>query len=240
MSKAEEKHAKYLRPDESHKKGCVLRCTNKGHNHRENGYSYAVVNYKSYYNIDFINSAANKERLDVAYPPPLLFRRQSGWDPRHIADTWFIGGRKPSNWKKGHHPFTNQAHHILPVGALHDSFDIWELKLLQNSGYNINAGINIMILPTEERMGKVMLMLIHPTNHTDYSTSVKRVIAEITGKFTEGKSDPDDHSPVDDKNIPKLKDDIELWSRDQAAELILQGVLTPGVQVNVANVFSII
>ena len=240
MSKAEEKHAKDLRPHESHKKGCVLRCTNKGHDHRENGYSYAVANYMSYYNVDFMLDPVSKARLNAAYPPPKPFRNSRGWDPRYFATTWFIGGIKLSNWRAARHPFGNQAHHILPIGALHDSFDLWELKLLQLSGYNINAGINIIILPTEQRMGKVMLMLIHSTNHRVYSASVKQIIRKIKRKFTKGKSKPNEHEPVSEENIPKVKGDIDQWSRDEAAELMIAGHNTPGRQVNEASVFSVI
>jgi hypothetical protein len=43
----------------------------------------------------------------------------------------------------------NQKHHILPVGSLHDKLDTVECILLESSGYNINRGVNIIILPAD-------------------------------------------------------------------------------------------
>lgn len=221
--------------------GCVFRCGRHGsgyeHRHRENGYTYTKANYASAYNIDFQAPGPARNRFDAEFRS-VLFRGQRGWDPRHKRDTWFIGGAKPHNYHKGNHPFGNQHHHILPVGAFHDQLDHEELILLMLAGYNINCGENLIILPTEERIGRVMEMLIHPTNHRAYSASAKNKVKKIKSKLSKAADDEEEgHHPVEEDEIPNLKSELIEWSKQMWGTLYIAGKTTPGAQVNTVQSF---
>ena len=209
--------------DKTPDRGCVFRCSRKGHKHRENGYAYTKANYHTSYNIAFHREGPDRDRFDAVFGSR-VFRNQRGWDPRYTEGTWYIGGKKPNNYLKGLHPFSNQAHHILPVGAFHDSFDHEELILLMLAGYNINCGENIIILPTATDIGQVMEMLTHPGSHPQYSMEVKKKVNQIKAKLSKGR-DPEEegHHPVEEDEIGNLKKELVQWSIDQWGELYIYG-----------------
>ncbi|MBT8339117.1 MAG: AHH domain-containing protein [Desulfatitalea sp.] len=237
---AGENHIKKLREDEYHLKGknngCVFRCSKSGHKHRENGYDYAKSNFASMYNKDF-SSGTNRAMADTHLGPNVYINNHR--DPRSANNIWHIGAGKYShlNYKKGFWPFINQAHHILPCTSLKNEFGISELKWLMKCKYNINAGLNIIILPTEIKPALLMNMLRHPGGHARYNTAVKEIVKKIRGQFGRGEDDEvDGHEPIDQENMPNIQKDLEAWSKDQMAELFIAGYDSPGETVNTARV----
>ena len=241
---AENEHIKQLRQDEYHikgeKNGCVFKpCGIEGHIYRENGFEYAKRNLASWYNKNFSISPGKDKADNILGPKKFISKLR---DPRSSSNIWHIGAGiyKDYNYKLGQWPFTNQHHHILPRGSLHDSLSISELKWLMKCKYNINAGLNIIILPTDETPAKLMDMLTHLGSHKTYSDDVAEIIKEIKGKFSKGKDDESDgHEPVDEENMPNVKTELENWSKSELAELFIGGYTSPASKVADAAVVGL-
>ena len=174
---------KKLRESEYHQtgeaNGCIFRCSRKGHIYRENGYEYAKNTLDKWYKKDF-HTGDGRIRADTELGKHVTFINKHR-DPRSSQNIWHIGDGKYGhlNYRKGYWPYTNQAHHILPIGALIDAFEkddeFYKLQWLLQAKYNINIGLNIIILPTEEKPAKLMQMLTHPSNHPKYSKAVTMI-----------------------------------------------------------------
>jgi hypothetical protein len=240
MGKPTGEHSERLKKMENyHDKGCVIKpCSKKGHRHRENCYNYAKSSKldRDLYNRDFTKATGGAEFKRVNR---LLgrkrFRRSKKWDPRDTKDAWWLGNGPYAHlnyWYKpggGFFPFLNAAHHILPAESLHEVLDFWELRALQECGYNINAGENLIFLPREKREAKVMELIYHPGGHSTYNSDVQTVIEEIKTKFSEAR-DPEGegHGAFKKKNMQNLRDWLIQWSIDELADTFIEGREGPG------------
>ena len=139
----------------------------------------------------------------------------------------------------GRWPFTNQAHHIIPISAFHHTFDFFECIWCQQCGYNINGGENIIILPAEERVGKAMRMLIHPTSHKDYNSAVQSELNKVKGEFARAKDDEEEgHYPLEEEDMPKVKDELEQFSKDTMYDIFCAGEEQPGSEMKIVSILS--
>lgn len=139
-------------------------------------------------------------------------------DPRGNAKAWHFEG---SNYKEWHIPFAHEYHHIMPVEALEETLDptFHEDELLVRSGYNINDGKNIIILPITRDVAYALMLPKHKGWHRSYNTECATVISNY--KRTISETTPD-HG-ITEGNVGGLRKQLETWQENTFAKLVMEG-----------------
>lgn len=138
---------------------------------------------------------------------------------------WNFTGKK--NFKKANSPFPHMYHHMVPWEVLSETFTINELMLLQRSGYNLNDGINLIIMPCSERIGRLIGMYSHPNDHPSYT---EQLIAQLTTLKTNLSGDPEEHLKKEEVKV--IKTCLEAWERAEWLQLADGGKAAQGAHVN--------
>jgi len=221
------KHAAKLVPKESHKKGCVTKHEAKFDDpkypdcaYRPKGYDEIKKDSKknSLYQIDFTQQH-NATRLPRIYRELKIgFKKDKKGsysyadDPRDEKKkkAWWIGEGK--NYQIAYLPFNHNYHHILPFSAL-KGLNYKELDIIQGSGYNLNEGINLIILPCLREYGYAIMLPSHPYDHRVYTAHVKQIIDQIKQDINDDDDD-DDHKVTKD-NVGDFKSKTNKWEKKE-------------------------
>lgn len=210
-------HISKLKPKASHKKGCVTkheggfkddRCA-----YRYQGYQKTVstAKKKRLYELDFTRDP-HKSRLPKRMLKELKLghaRKKSNFrlpvnpSKSDKKRAWCFDG---DNFKVAYKPYNHNYHHILPFDAL-KQLNWTELNLLQQSGYNVNDGINLIILPCTAAYAYAVMLPAHPYNHPKYNKDVKTIINEIKKDVSRNSKS----HKVTDKNKNNFKKKLETW-----------------------------
>ncbi len=183
------KHQATIADDKSHKEkggaGCVTKCVGaefKNHHgsYRFHGYNAHTGKYEEWYK----PSVRQLNR----YGGPKL-ERQLGFsasikkkpaDPRVDKKAWaFVG----DNFKNANRPYAHNYHHMIPWEVISSSFSAQEACYLQEAGYMLNEGRNMIILPCFDRIALILMMYTHPNNHPAYNTSLKGMVAQARARL---------------------------------------------------------
>ncbi|HYO53820.1 AHH domain-containing protein [Archangium sp.] len=208
--------------------GCIWRyCKLKGHQYPENGRSYIKANHRRIYEFDFTRGPDRDRCIHVT--------RVYGGYPHHRDPTtrsnlwWFDQG---SNFENSYWPWSNQLHHILPLQSIQEGLkkNPAAIELLLIAGYNVNRGVNIIILPTEERDCYIMRLPLHCGSHPDYNDHVTQIVNRVARRLLEG-ADPQGEHPTREE-LRGIKDDLEIWSAREFLVLVAWGRKFPGVKIN--------
>jgi len=220
-----DKHIAKLQPHESHKKGCVTKHQDEFKegddcSYRGNGYKEMKSSHKGLYHIDF-TQAKHAARLPRIYREYKIGTKKTvanlikAKNPKEKKDAWWFKGE---NYKKGFVPWNHNHHHILPFNALQIlTYD--ELKLLQLSGYNLNAGNNMIILPCLDAYGIAMMLPSHPFGHPTYNFATKSIVREIKRDITKNSRGHE----LNKTNVPNFKTKLESWQKRQFDVLVKYG-----------------
>jgi hypothetical protein len=216
-----EKHKKKLTPKKSHEEGCVTKHEDKFTDdrcaYRYQGYKRIKATRRKHklYKIDFTKKK-NAKRLPRLYREkkigPFPKKKASSWftapDPRVDKKAWWL--TTGINYQDANVPYTHNYHHILPFEAIKRlTYD--ELDLVQAAGYNLNAGVNLIILPCLDEYGRAMMLPAHPYNHGEYNKDVKKLLNTIRQDLsakTKGHK-------LTKKNASKFRTKIENWEKNE-------------------------
>jgi hypothetical protein len=225
-------HIKVLQKDVTHKQGCVTkhedgnpkkrgaqkRCSYRGQSYEETKGDSAK---RALYEIDF-TLEANKKRLPMIFTElrlggskknPAHFLKPT--DPRKSKTAWWFKG---DNFIKAYKPYNHNVHHILPFEAM-AQLEWDELKLVQESGYNLNDKKNTIILPCNADYGYALRLPYHPYNHPQYTAAVKTMINKLKKKLSKKKKNHE----LTKKNAGNFKSDLETWQQNQYWKLVSYG-----------------
>jgi hypothetical protein len=235
---ANTEHIPDLQKDKSHldgkekaaTKGCVTKCVGsaiKNHHgsYRKNGYNEHKANpAKSTRYVPIEN------RIKLYRPVP---EQQIGATkgtkrkpklPAKNKGLWNFTGK---NFKNANTPFPHMYHHMVPWEVMSETFTVNELKLFQRSGYNLNDGINLIILPCSERIGGLIGMYSHPYDHPTYTSDL---IAQLTRLKTAMTGDEEEH--LKKKEVKVLKTGLDAWELTEWFEIAENGMAARGAHVN--------
>lgn len=208
------------------------KCLFEGHDHKKNAVTYHTANDRHWYNLPFHKEGNRaRKRLEAAlgfrYQPKVketkkslaagkkieMGIRMAGRDDKNnpliTAGAWDLG--KGDNFKKGGkqaRPWSHQAHHLIPTDALYQAFED-DTPLLQQLKYNINKGLNVMVLPTRPMMGWVYLLPAHVNSHPGYSRVVETRVKSVRGKVGKQQAKTDGHPELSDKQSKPWKSQLE-------------------------------
>ncbi len=199
--------------------GCLIRCFKygkddrkgkKGHSYRHNGRVYQEANESSYYNLDF-TSEENKKRLERIFGKKKI--KCAGGDPRDRQDAWHM--KTGANYCHYKTPWHNVGHHVIPINTIGKVFPkTEELELLLSAKYNVNRGINIIILPSQYKFAEAMQLPTHPGGHPSYDSQVETMLNSIRQRVKKAE-DPErkDHPELTPENVPGITRDIEAFAK---------------------------
>lgn len=212
------KHIAELEPDQSHAKGCVTKHENDFKNnrcaYRYQGYAAITSDPKKkvLYELDFTDQD-HKARLPALYEELKRgLKREDGNkrtpdDPRVAREVWGFGGE---NYKIAYLPINHNYHHILPFECL-KQLSYTELKLLQESGYNLNSGGNLIILPCLDKYAYALMLPAHPHNHGQYNRDIKALINKLKQVLVRQSANHE----IDPSNVGNIKAILEAWQADE-------------------------
>ncbi|WP_164012407.1 AHH domain-containing protein [Pyxidicoccus trucidator] len=248
--KSKKDHIEELKGPDKHKpglnEGCVTRCTwekqmypnggyrmvcsFEGHDHRKNGLDYHLANDTAWYNLDFSIEGPAQSRFEREFRSANLLLNPKKPDPRRARAkaTWWMKGTG-GNFRSKSKPWSFNAHHIIPIGSLHNAFfklddGPGKLLLLQHAAkYNVNHGLNIIFLPVTEVYARLYELPAHlsaPTakgkqsnNHDAYNRLVEGRLDTIMDPIREAEAQGEDHPALTEENVGGLKTELEDFSK---------------------------
>jgi hypothetical protein len=239
-TREKERHLARLKTKDSHQegeeKGCVTRCIwvyrkppdyrprclFAGHNHKENAIKYHVANDRSWYNPAFERGRARK-RLEAQAKVINLNRKADKNNPILTPGAWDMGLTGANFWSASTKPWSHEAHHIIPTDVLYQAFKE-DLGLLQQLTYNINKGINIIILPTRREYGKIYLLPAHVNSHPGFSKLVKARIKSVRDGAGEQQAKTEGHPDMSETQNKPWKSQLEQHSKSLRKKLRKEGI----------------
>jgi hypothetical protein len=216
---------------EAANKGCVTKCVgsavmNHHGSYRKNGYEEHKNNpVKSTRYAPIANRIKRYHPVAEQLPGEKKGITRIPELPVGDKGLWIFEGEE--NFKKAYSPFPHMYHHMVPWEVLKKTFSFNELILFQRSGYNLNDGINLIILPCSERIGSLIGMYSHPNDHPGYT---EQLIAQLTSLRTNLSGDQEEH--LQEKEVGYIKDCIEAWARAEWFQLADSGKAALGMHVN--------
>lgn len=248
-----QQHLSKLKTKDSHQpgeeNGCVTRCVwepggrppnfrprclFEGHNHKENAIKYHVANDQSWFNLSFDRAGSRaRKRLDAEAKAIHLSKRADKNNPILTPGAWDMGMSGDNFWSGPGKPWKHEAHHIIPTDVLYQAFQE-DLGLLQQLKYNINKGVNIIILPRRQSFGRIYLLPAHNNSHGGYSAEVKNRVKSVRSSAGEQQEKQEGHPDVSDAPNNSWKSQLENHSK-QLRRTIRRGGIRLGLTAEASN-----
>ncbi len=194
----------------------------------------------AYYDVNFTLAGPLQTRLTnamltvmpppVVMPQPVMMFQETAFgestlhtptDPRAMVDAWWINSVSAKvNYTKASEPFNHQYHHMLPWECFYGwdvpnqkygEFAPGELQLIQGSGYNLNDGRNMIILPMAKAYGDAMRLPVHYEGHYKYSRTLRTMLNEVRQQLAAANP----LHVIDATNVGNLKTQLEAWEDRQ-------------------------
>jgi len=227
-------HKEDLQADATHDPGGVTKCVGssfKSHHgsYRKNGYEETKGNgAKRPVYIPLLPSAlffklVPEQQLGAALgvkKVPAAFAN----DPKE----WDFGrGPKGRNYKSANRPFVHMYHHMVPWEVMSETFELRELRLFQAAGYNLNEGINLIILPCTERPALILGLFTHPNDHPDYTIALIDMLRNVKSKIK-----PKKQKHLNDEQVDGLKDILVAWETAEWFKIVAAGKTAQAKHIN--------
>lgn len=157
-------------------------------------------------------------------------------DPRADEKAWHFVGKNYQEW---HLPFGHEYHHLMPVEALEEALDptTREDEILVRSGYNINNGKNIIILPITRDVAYALMLPKHKGWHRSYNAECAALISDIKQAISETTPE---HG-ITEGNVGGVRKQIETWQEGMFATLVTAGrtaAMTRGAAAEINKMFK--
>ena len=239
---AKKEHYKRMKDPEYHKNGgCV--CRHVSHfddkdpcSHRGQGYLTSVESRKSLY-----NSYDPKAAKDLPTRKLKSWRSKKGKlkhfryqvkNPLKDPTCWYIG--RGTNFTRNMKvPYLHNYHHIIPNGELNNRLiiktkgyeDASILIQLMAVQYNINNGVNVVLLPKEQKIARIIQLPTHCPNrsrrHLKYSKHVGKQLEDMAKDII----DEFEKMDCEEKKlaIENLRDSLERLSKRLLPEIVKLG-----------------
>lgn len=225
-----EKHIGQLLEDPSHDQGCVTKHYDGPGRSRD----YPNCSYRLNGRLEIEGNAAKRAVYEVNFTLPPAATRvpatlpqevKSGGgglrtpdDPRADASAWHFGG---DHFKKGYLPYNHDYHHMLPFSGIQNlSYKV--LRLVQTSGYNLNNGCNMIILPKHPQIARALQLPNHPSDHRDYTREVRSIVKKIKNSVKRKGKNKKKHR-IRAANVGNFKQQVESWQDTQFWALVAWG-----------------
>jgi hypothetical protein len=216
-------------------KGCVFKCVGSSRDehfsgdkhgaYAQNGYLEICQKHASVYNRSATNLSIVQETqhgTGVLHTPAAPAWVPNPLTPGAPSNTWYLDFA--DNYRCAYHPFNHDYHHMLPWSALYGTFTTPELEIIQSSEYNINAGVNLIILPMTEEYAAALELPRHPHDHPFYTADVKKLINGVKKALTNATPHPLSSQAA----CAGIKPYFEAWEKEEFDVIVKWGGLNPG------------
>ncbi|WP_395808600.1 AHH domain-containing protein [Archangium minus] len=171
-----------------------------------------------------------------------LASREDRNNPLVTAGAWDMPGKEwpgANFWSDSDKPWPHEAHHIIPTNALAEAFGE-DMALLQQLTYNINKGINVIILPTHQKMGRVYLLPAHTNSHPGYSRILENRVRKVRNAVGKQQAKKEGHPDLSEAQNRPWKSKLEDISKSLRKELRKTGLREglSGKDVTLDHVFG--
>jgi hypothetical protein len=223
-------HIDDLQADKSHDPGCVTKCVGSAFKNAHGSYRY---NGYQAHKSDPVKStrykpdAALLARRGFEKDPQIGFKKSVKKYPQKPTGSDGSWEFKGKNFKSANQPFVHMYHHLVPWDVMSEVFTLRELLLFQSCKYDINAGVNLMILPCYRSIGWLVGMHTHPNDHPSYSERLMKML-----KAQKGKLKGDEAKHLRKKQVSGLKEVLERWAEREWGKLSRAGRVAMGAHVN--------
>lgn len=197
--------------------GCVFKCIGSG---RDTHFTSTIDKHGAYSRQGYEEIAKDGAKKARYGAFGALFLPNWRADPTRQFQSKFV-------------PFNHQYHHMLPWEALQDAFSTGksdtgpgQLFAIQQSEYNLNDGINLIVLPESPTQAALLGLPTHFKGHPRYSTSLAAMLIEVKQTLA-----PATHL-VDSSNAPALKVLMESWEKQEFLQIASQGAAYPGQDID--------
>lgn len=228
---------------ELHKKGCVTKhqkTARKRCDYTKQGYDHIRSDHQDVYNID-LTTPENKKRaknigktfdfkFGFSQIAENLFTSKDPTKKRNKEAWWIPGGANNKNFKTANLPYLHQYHHLLPGNVLHEVFGYRELGILMLGGYNLNDGWNLIILPMQYKIAKIMKLPQHLGSHPEYDAKIRDYLKGVINDIKEVRNE-EGHPTIDRDNVSNVKKDLDEFEEYLFGEIITWGACQPGIPI---------
>lgn len=145
---------------------------------------------------------------------------------------WWLDPSNKNYRGATYYPFSHNYHHMLPWKSLFDAFGTEppdaagnaypSLRMLQSAGYNLNEGINLIILPCTIIPSLILGLPMHPTNHPNYNARLSAMLNDLKAHAQSRQAARAPH-PIDQNNKDSVKETLENWEKRQFGEIVRHG-----------------
>jgi hypothetical protein len=141
-----------------------------------------------------------------------------------------------------HHPYLHNWHHMIPNELLFqllydDDYGLKLLQVLMVAKYNINHQRNIVLLPQQDRVGKIIKWPTHPNNHGAFDQYVSSKLSALKDQLKQALGEPEAH-PVNAQNVGNVAEDLHKISDNLLVLLETLGREHPGVHINEVQTYG--
>ncbi|MFE8603865.1 hypothetical protein [Archangium violaceum] len=143
---------------------------------------------------------------------------------------------KTGNFVKDKVPYWHNTHHVIACGEITQVFpDEREQRLLLKSRWNINEMPNVIILPKQETVARILKLPTHvppegKQNHNNYSTRLGTKLNDIKAKLVANGAQTG-HELTDDTK-EDCREELEKASKAIRDFLIEIGEKRPGIDID--------
>src|SRR5574342_690158 len=219
---------------------CSYRKNAHDHSKAAEGFIYAVPSFRSPERwvqawLDRLEPTMTKARPATGSKPAKPSKEIAGTRPADpMKGEWALSrGDNFKDWKK---PFWHNTHHVIACGEIMEAFPlVKEQKLLVATKWNINEMPNVLILPKQYAVARILKLPTHvppdgPAEHENYSTRLGVRLNGIKAKLSKNKSQGDHR--LTDETAPGCRTELEKASAAIRKFLIECGEQNPGVNLD--------
>jgi hypothetical protein len=219
-------------------------------NYRKNAHDYSKASEAHIYNVPTLRSPQRwvdawlediKPTLTKPTPTEAGKVRAGSEAQQPLNGAWDLGrGKNFTTWMM---PWWHNTHHVIACGEFSTVFSKEdEQKLILATKWNINEMPNVIILPKQFVIARILKVPTHvppdgAQNHTQYSTRLSTKLNAVRGKLAKA-ADGSGH-PVTEENAPAVRADLEKASKALRDFLIKAGEKNPGVNLDNLSLDSV-
>ena len=170
-------------------------------NYRKNAHDYSIANEPHIYNIPSFRSPERwvnvwKSELRPAYYVGTDTPREGTQATSPDNGAWHLS--KGKNFTEDKTPYWHNTHHCISCGEILENFDSDEIRLLIATHWNINEKENVIILPKQFVVARMLKLPTHvppqgQQQHKDYSSEIGKGLQKIKSKLSKNADDEDEH-----------------------------------------------
>lgn len=213
-------------------------------NYRKNAHDYSKASEPHIYNVPSFRSPRRWVQVWLENLGPTYTKAGTEIEgtspPPPKNGEWDLG--KSGNFQDWKKPYWHNTHHCIACGEILESFNESETKLLLTTKWNINEMPNVIILPKQYVVARILKLPTHvppdgPAEHAGYSMRLGTGLNRLKSSLSQN-AEESGHT-LTDATAPDCKRALENVSKQLRDMIIQSGEKNPGVNLDNLNLEGI-